>query len=684
LPAQQRSAEEYFERAKARYDRSDYEGALADLNQVLRLRADLADAYRMRGNARQALAAPDALCLADYDRAIELDPHNGLAYFDRAWQLMWRLNGDREAAFADLQKSAELGYQVHINVRLMGKLKRHVGDLEGALADLDKALELKQDSYHNHNRGLIRLGLGDIEGAIEDLSADLAFPMTCLSESYLYRGYALLLKGDAAAAEADFEAYLKKVPQGKAVVDSRKALARLLSSSMPETAAEFINRSQALVNLGFHEEARFDLTRALALEPDNAEAYYRRAGLRRIDKYLTSAIQDCDEAIKRLPNHPDAYVRRAACWSDRGDHEKALADAQRALEIEDRHADALDWMGYEYLQLKEYDKALAAYTRASEVNPSYYWYHYRRGEVLFNQGRDLTAALAALNKAVELSTKAAESNVDAQGFLLRGRIWLAKNDLDEAIPDLTKAVELSPYWAEAYFRRAEALIAKKELAGAASDLAKAIEYDKFNVEYYLQRARIRSELGDATGAMADAEKALLWDADSPEAYLVRGLLHHWAGQTAEAEADFALCLKLKPELKERLDAELAAKPPATATTTKPSTTTDTTTPSTRPAATPAAPAASPVVSAAVQKIIDSGKELYAKGDLDAAAKEFSRAVVLAPTRVAEAYLYRGLVFLRQGKQAEAERDFGRCLRINPELKARLDEESQKVQGAPKQ
>jgi Flp pilus assembly protein TadD len=57
--------------------------------------------------------------------------------------------------------------------------------------------------------------------------------------------------------------------------------------------------------------------------------------------------------------------------------------------------------------------------------------------------------------------------------------------------------------------------------------------------------------------------------------------------------------------------------------------------------------------------------------LDHAVREFNRAIELNP-RYALAYGNRGLVLLRLGRDAEAEKDFERAVALKPELKAELE------------
>ncbi len=60
----------------------DYQGAIADYTQVIRFKPDYANAYCLRGNAKEGLGQY-AAAIADYDTAIRLEPDYADAYVSR-------------------------------------------------------------------------------------------------------------------------------------------------------------------------------------------------------------------------------------------------------------------------------------------------------------------------------------------------------------------------------------------------------------------------------------------------------------------------------------------------------------------------------------------------------------------------------------------------------------------------
>src|SRR5206468_655911 len=82
--------------------------------------------------------------IADFDRALQLDPKDATAYINRG--LTKQTKGDLDGAVADYNRALELNpkdaiaYTTAYNAR--GLAKQTKGDLDGAVADYNRVLEL--------------------------------------------------------------------------------------------------------------------------------------------------------------------------------------------------------------------------------------------------------------------------------------------------------------------------------------------------------------------------------------------------------------------------------------------------------------------------------------------------------------------------------------------------------------
>lgn len=126
----------------------------------------LAWAFGNRGNAWQALRDP-AQAVADYSKAIELDPEFAMTWHNRG--LVFAALGDWRRAIADYNEALARDPEFATAYGSRGVAYREVGEHEAALADLDRAIELDPDAArHYQNRANVRCTLGQVDGAVED------------------------------------------------------------------------------------------------------------------------------------------------------------------------------------------------------------------------------------------------------------------------------------------------------------------------------------------------------------------------------------------------------------------------------------------------------------------------------------------------------------------------------------
>jgi tetratricopeptide (TPR) repeat protein len=84
--------------------------ALADFNKALELNPRLAEAYSNRGWAYFEKGQYDQ-AIADCDKALELNPRLAEAYNNRA--IAYYLKKDYDKAWEDVHKAQSFGYKVH-------------------------------------------------------------------------------------------------------------------------------------------------------------------------------------------------------------------------------------------------------------------------------------------------------------------------------------------------------------------------------------------------------------------------------------------------------------------------------------------------------------------------------------------------------------------------------------------
>jgi|GEM_PF-3805091 len=164
----------------------------------------------------------------------------------------------------------------------------------------------------------------------------------------------------------------------------------------------------------------------------------------------------------------------------------------------------------------------------------------KRGDARAAKG-DLDGAIADYTKAIELKPDYAEA------YNNRGIAWVDKGEYDKAIEDFSRAVELKPDLAQAYYNRGNAWANKGEYDRAIEDYTKAIELKPDYAAAYNNRGFARAEMGDLNGAIADYTKAVELNPQDARAYNNRGNAKYYKGDLDGAIEDLTKAIKLKPD-----------------------------------------------------------------------------------------------------------------------------------------
>jgi len=156
---------------------------------------------------------------------------------------------------------------------------------------------------------------------------------------------------------------------------------------------------------------------------------------------------------------------------------------------------------------------------------------------------DVNGAIADYGRAIELDPKLAAA------YWNRGAYKREKRDFDGAITDLDRAIELNPNEHDYYNDRGIAKRGKGDNDGAIADYTKSIEIDPKNGELaYFNRALAKNSKNDKDGALADYNKALDLNPKNANAYNNRGNLKKDKGDLDGAIADFSKAIEINPKI----------------------------------------------------------------------------------------------------------------------------------------
>ncbi len=137
---------------------------------------------------------------------------------------------------------------------------------------------------------------------------------------------------------------------------------------------------------------------------------------------------------------------------------------------------------------------------------------------------------------------------DSAAFFNSGATKRAQGDLEGAIADFTKTIELRPDFMAAYVNRGIAKQAKRDLDGAIADFTKAIELQPDNVAAHVCRGSAKHAKGDLDGAIADHTKAIELKPEFAKSYHVRGLAKRDKGDLGGAIQDYTKAIGPAPKV----------------------------------------------------------------------------------------------------------------------------------------
>jgi tetratricopeptide (TPR) repeat protein len=220
--ANQKLADLYLNQGNERLDKEDFQGAIADYNKAIELDPNFALAYSSRGYAYDNLKQWQK-AIADYNQAIKLDPNSVAAYYNRG--VFYGNLKQWQKAIADYNQAIKLDPNFALAYNNRGVVYYNLKQWQKALADYNQAIELDPNyALAYSSRGVVYSNLKQWQKALAD--------------------YNQAIKLD------------------------------------PNLADAYIKRGWAYVNLNHWQKGIADLNKAIELDHDNALAYVIRGGIR--------------------------------------------------------------------------------------------------------------------------------------------------------------------------------------------------------------------------------------------------------------------------------------------------------------------------------------------------------------------------------------------------------------------
>jgi len=202
----------------------------------------------------------------------------------------------------------------------------------------------------------------------------------------------------------------------------------------------------------------------------------------------------------------------------------------------------------------------------------------------------------------------------ASAHMARGGVNQRLGNLEAAIEDYSRAIEIDPTFAEAYNVRAGLHEALGQLDDAEADYDRAIALNPETASLYNNRGFVHLQRGDLDAALADYSRAIELDPTEDNAFVSRAGIHIERGDLDAALADYNSAIAANPSNANALNSRAAV--------------------------------------------------LTDLGDLDAALDDYNRAIDLEP-RYAPFYSNRGSLYQRIGEYEAALEDYTQAIQFDP-------------------
>ncbi len=495
----------YLGRARLELSVGDTVKALADLNKALEINKNATNAYVMRADIAIRSSKDFEGALADMNEAIKLQPKYAGFFINRAF-LRYNLD-DYFGAMADYDYALQLEPLNSVALFNRGLLRAEVHDNNKAIEDFTKVLSLDNNDYKAlYNRAILYKEIRDYKSALTDLNRVIeAFPS--FAGAYFLRFEIYRESGDKRRAENDYNksmALAKKPVKNpdKEGNDSNEENSQQNGTEPQEVVANRFTSLLTIENVADVEEDYNnksirgkvqDRNVSIEIEPLFTLSYYSAPSQLKENTYFIKEVDELNDT--RMLRFLIMVTNREPQLNDEADIKRHFESIEYYNSLLSTHTPrAIDYFGraMDFMTLHNYKSAITDLDRAIELTPD------------FTMAYFLRAIARYKNTQVANLSPDEENNKSMSAQLSNQK---AKMAVAEIINDIDQTIKLSPRMAQAYYNKGNIYVNLQDYTSALSAYSKAIELKPDFGEAYYNRGYVYLKLGNKDAGVADLSKA---------------------------------------------------------------------------------------------------------------------------------------------------------------------------------
>lgn len=251
-------------------------------------------------------------------------------------------------------------------------------------------------------------------------------------------------------------------------------------------------------------------------------------------------LKDYGLAIETDPGNADAWQARALVYLEQGQADKAIEDYHSLLKQNENNFEAHLALAEALTNIEKYAEALPHAEKAIQLKPNSSQGYTMRARLKVLK-EDIDGALTDLDQAIKNDPK------DLQALVIRARLYLTQDNIAAAKDDVERVLLIAPGLAQGVLMRSLIYAEEGRLGDAIADVQSLLKVDPKNVPWRMQLAGYYIKDRRPSKALDIFTKILAEDEDNFLARQARADTLLSTGKHAEAIADFEILLKQKPE-----------------------------------------------------------------------------------------------------------------------------------------